>query len=120
MIFFQAIGPGSITKTRSREGKKFQPNALPQKPSMVISIPERQPQLHVAENAWKPGAKAKGGAGEVDPLEEVSKQVLAILNKLTPQKFEKLIQRFNQIEINTEAKLKRSMELIFEKVKGSP
>ena len=105
--FFQAIDPGSfITKTRSWEGKKFGPNMLPQKPSIVTSIPEGQPQLRVAENPWKPK----------DPLEEVSKQVLAILNKLTAKKFIKLMLRFSLIEINTGAKLKRSAELIFEKV----
>ena len=58
-----------------------------------------------------------GGEAEVDPLADVSKQTLAILNKLTPQKFDTLIMRFNNITIDTEAKLRRCIDLIFEKVR---
>ena len=58
-----------------------------------------------------------GKGEEEDPLADVSKQTLAILNKLTPQKFDKLLAKFNEINIDTEAKLRKCMELIFEKVR---
>ena len=56
------------------------------------------------------------GKEEEDPLAEVSKQTLAILNKLTPQKFDTLIVKFNQIKIDSEEKLRRCIDLVFDKV----
>ena len=40
----------------------------------------------------------------------------AILNKLTPQKFDKLVQQFKELDIDTIEKLTMCMELVFEKV----
>ena len=56
------------------------------------------------------------GKEEEDPLAEVSKQTLAILNKLTPQKFDALIVKFNQIKIDSEEKLRKCIDLVFDKV----
>merc|ERR1719295_693631 len=98
------------------------PGAAPG-PGRIISlqIPSTQVELHKTENAWKPGQMAEKGKGEEeDPLAEVSKQTLAILNKLTPQKFDKLLAKFNEINIDTEAKLRKCMELIFEKAVDEP
>jgi hypothetical protein len=41
-----------------------------------------------------------------------------ILNKLCPQKFDVLVKKFNELQIDTEDKLKDCMELVFEKVLG--
>lgn len=39
-----------------------------------------------------------------------------ILNKLCPQKFDRLVEKFNELQIDTEEKLRLCMELVFEKV----
>ena len=56
------------------------------------------------------------GKEEEDPLAEVSKQTLAILNKLTPQKFDTLIVKFNQIKIDSVEKLRRCIDLVIDRV----
>jgi len=67
-------------------------------------------ELHKTENPWTPGHNMNE-----DPLADVSRQTLAILNKLTAQTFDKLVQKFEEITIDTEAKLRKCVELIFEK-----
>jgi hypothetical protein len=52
---------------------------------------------------------------DLDPLVELERGVRSILNKMTPQKFDTLITKFNTLPIDTETKLKRCIELIFEK-----
>lgn len=42
--------------------------------------------------------------------------VRSILNKLTPQKFETLVQRILDLHIDTEERLKKTAEIIFETV----
>ncbi len=81
-------------------------------------------ELNKAENAWQPGVKKKGGPdtngeGE-DPLQELRKKARAILNKLTPQKFDKLVEDFDELPIDTEEKLKTCMQLVFEKAVDEP
>ena len=76
-------------------------------------------ELHKTENAWKPGVmdRTTGAPNEdQDPLKELERQVRSILNKLTPQKFDKLVKQFKELEIDSEVKLNKSIELIFEKV----
>ena len=52
-----------------------------------------------------------------DPLTDLQGSVRAILNKLTPQNFDKLVKKqFNELTIDNESKLKACIELIFEKV----
>ena len=46
----------------------------------------------------------------------LERKVRAILNKLTPQKFDKLVAQFKEQEIDTVDKLEMCMELVFEKV----
>ena len=50
-------------------------------------------------------------------FQEVLKKVRSILNKLTPQKFQTLMQQILELEINTEERLKGTIDLIFEKVR---
>jgi MIF4G domain len=44
----------------------------------------------------------------------LAKKVRAILNKLTPQKFTTLVEQFQELPIDSEAKLSKSLELFFE------
>lgn len=80
-------------------------------------------QLKKAEHAWKPSVKNSTrtrGAEEAEEDEqtktrEVLKQLRGILNKLTPQRFQALIQQVKELKIDTEDRLKGAIDLIFEK-----
>ena len=53
-------------------------------------------------------------------MDELRRKALAILNKLTPQKFETLVQRFQELPIDSYQKLAACMELVFEKAVDEP
>jgi translation initiation factor 4G len=87
------------------------------KPSKIISLSREPVKLHKSENAWTPGVKSQT---EQDDLDVLSKSVLAILNKLTPQKFDVLVEKFKKLDIDTEEKLVMCMEQVFEKAVDEP
>ncbi|XP_077579998.1 eukaryotic translation initiation factor 4 gamma 1a isoform X6 [Stigmatopora nigra] len=89
-------------------------------------------QLNKAENAWKPSTrKAPKGRADEDVAattandedltpeqvvtQEILKRLRSILNKLTPQKFQDLMNRVKELTIDTEERLKGAIDLIFEK-----
>lgn len=98
------------------------------KPRMVISLPSisQEVKLNKAEHAWKPTVKdpkkKDAGAGDegMDDIDVLKKSVLAILNKLTPQKFDTLVEKFTALPIDSQSKLQTCMELIFEKAVDEP
>ena len=49
-------------------------------------------------------------------LQELYKKVRSILNKLTPQWFQTLVQQIMDLEIDNEERLKGTIDLVFEKV----
>merc|ERR1719431_2010596 len=110
---------GSRGPKDSRDGRKPMNQGTP-----VISLNlNLNVELNKAENAWKPRSEAKKeGSAEVedDPCEELERNVRSILNKLTPQKFDKLVKQFNELKIDSEKKLSNSIELIFEKAVDEP
>ncbi len=53
-------------------------------------------------------------------MQEILRNVRSILNKLTPQKFQTLMQEMLDLEINTEERLKGTIDLIFEKAIDEP
>jgi hypothetical protein len=118
--------PSYVHPTSSRQGvnKRASKTKEPPKPVRVIQIPSfsQDVQLHKADNAWTPVALAKKKGAEIkqDDLDDLPKKVRAILNKLTPQKFNKLVEQFQELPIDSQTKLKCCMELIFEKVKEGP
>ncbi len=121
-MILQGGGGGGITKRGSQQGNKKDSG---QKKIVIqgLSIQEKV-ELHSAENAWKPTVKTTvenggGSSTDQDPLEDLKKKARAILNKLTPQKFEKLVERFNELPIESEEALRQCMELIFEKVRAT-
>ena len=86
----------------------------------MITLQREDVKLREAgENAWKPGTKKEAGATE-DDVEILSKKVRSILNKLCPQKFDVLVAQFNDLVIDTEEKLTKAMELVFEKALDEP
>ena len=97
------------------------------KPRMVINLPSisAEVKLNKAENAWTPSAmKKKGDTEEADPkeseLEDLRRKAMAILNKLTPQKFDTLVLKFQDLPIDSSEKLSLCMELVFEKAVDEP
>ena len=53
-------------------------------------------------------------------MEDLRRKALAILNKLTRQKFETLVQKFQELPIDSHQKLSVCMELVFEKAFNEP
>ena len=90
------------------------------KKPMVISLPSisAEVKLNKAENAWMP--KVKDKTKEQDDNEDLRRKAMAILNKLTPQKFETLVLKFQELKIDTQDKLALCMELVFEKAVDEP
>ena len=84
-------------------------------PKKVISLSREPVKLRRSENAYKPNKESNDSE-----MEALGKKVRAILNKLTPQKFQTLVVQFKEIEINTEERLRLAIELIFEKAVEEP
>ncbi|KAM3866246.1 eukaryotic translation initiation factor 4 gamma 1-like [Diretmus argenteus] len=82
-------------------------------------------QLNKAEKAWKPSVRkvtrpVETGKKESVETQEVFRQFRSILNKLTPQMFERLRKKVTELPIDTEERLKGVMDLIFEKSISEP
>merc|ERR1719431_1146988 len=91
-------------------------------PVKVNSLQREEVNLKQAENAWKPGVAKKKVAGEEekDVLDDLSKKIRSILNKLCPQKFDILVNQFKELVMDTKAMMTRGMELVFEKALDEP
>ena len=99
-----------------RKGSQRKPR---QGEGIVISLPSQEVKLNEAgQNAWKPSIKES--TPDVDDVESLTKKIRSILNKLCPQKFDTLVSRFNELVIDTEEKLNKAMELVFEKALDEP
>ncbi|XP_078483479.1 eukaryotic translation initiation factor 4 gamma 3-like [Ciona intestinalis] len=71
-----------------------------------------------SENAWKPSKlepKATDLSEDEQQTAEILRKVRGILNKMMPQNFRPLLQKVLELEINTEARLRGVVDLIFEK-----
>jgi len=80
-----------------------------------------QPSLKKSENAWVLWSEySKNLSPEEVEKEELLRKARGILNKLTPQKFEKLVEMMKSLNINTGDKLKGVIDLIFEKALLEP
>lgn len=53
-------------------------------------------------------------------LQELYRRVRGILNKLTPQKFQSLVEQVKNLQINSEERLNRVIDLVFEKALDEP
>uniref|UniRef100_A0A8C5G9D2 MIF4G domain-containing protein n=1 Tax=Gouania willdenowi TaxID=441366 RepID=A0A8C5G9D2_GOUWI len=85
-------------------------------------------QLNKAEKAWKPSTNKSVCSSQPKKQEErdseqtkdLLKKFRSILNKLTPQKFEKLMTQVQMLTIDTEERLKDVIDLTFEKAISEP
>ncbi|KAK3872667.1 hypothetical protein Pcinc_022262 [Petrolisthes cinctipes] len=81
----------------------------------VISIPCHASKLKTSNNAWKSSVKENKSDNSESETDVVVRLMRAILNKLTPEKFEKLIDSVNELPIYTTESLSAVVDLIFEK-----
>ncbi|KAK6174828.1 hypothetical protein SNE40_013400 [Patella caerulea] len=124
--FFQTMSgrSGSSQMIKKRNSQQGPRNDGPKKIIKTVSI-SQDIKLHKAENAWEPGRKVETAKNEeVDETEartqEIYKRVKSILNKLTPQKFQTLLKQVQDLNIDTETRLKGVTDLIFEKAVSEP
>ena len=76
-------------------------------------------ELHKAEQRWVPAKERLKELTEEEKMtEELYRKFQAILNKLTPQKFQSLAEQALQLKIDTEDRLKGVIDKIFTKVCG--
>ncbi|XP_063903275.1 eukaryotic translation initiation factor 4 gamma 1-like isoform X2 [Zophobas morio] len=89
------------------------------KPQVVkASISVREDvKLHEVKNIWRPARFRKDDNMSDDErrAEELYKKIRRVLNKLTPRKFELLFSRVGDLQIDTEEKLQKVVEMVAEK-----
>lgn len=106
--------PNGTQKDVTKEPRKFTP---------AVSI-DNKVQLNKAEHAWRPSSgKSAGGRGgqeatDADPeqvkTQQLFKRLRSMLNKLTPQTFDKLMKQVKELTIDNTERLKGAIDLIFE------
>ncbi|PIK51072.1 putative eukaryotic translation initiation factor 4 gamma 1 [Apostichopus japonicus] len=97
-------------------------NNRPSKERKIIPGPSasQEETLRRSENAWKPySRKKKEREGKHDD-EELLRRFKSILNKLTPQNFQKLMYQTMQLPINSEERLTGVTDLVFKKAIMEP
>ncbi|XP_075745488.1 eukaryotic translation initiation factor 4 gamma 1-like isoform X7 [Rhipicephalus microplus] len=109
-------GPGRRQSQPGRGGDK------PKKVITLSSSLNQDVKLHAAQNAWKPSHKSAAEIAdeEAASAEELYRRVRGILNKLTPQKFQSLVEQVRNLEINSEERLNKVIDLVFEKALDEP
>lgn len=76
-------------------------------------------KLHTAENAWTPSMFVDRKANQ-DAVDELFRQVRSILNKLTAQNFEVMLDQFKEVVIDSKEKLDGVINLVFNKAVNEP
>ncbi|KAH8042107.1 hypothetical protein HPB51_021191 [Rhipicephalus microplus] len=133
-------GPGRRQSQPGRGGDK------PKKVITLSSSLNQDVKLHAAQNAWKPSHKSAAEIADEEAAsaeasgdlqcscslpcivivvvvtcsEELYRRVRGILNKLTPQKFQSLVEQVRNLEINSEERLNKVIDLVFEKALDEP
>ncbi|XP_046850821.1 eukaryotic translation initiation factor 4 gamma 3-like isoform X2 [Xenia sp. Carnegie-2017] len=101
---------GGKRDSRSKPPRKIIPMAPP--PVVV---------LNKSENRWlRPEEKEKELSEEEKTTAELYRNVVAILNKLTPQKFKTLVEKIMALNIDSCERLEGVIDRIFEKAIGEP
>lgn len=77
-------------------------------------------KLNVTKNAWKPGFFQSRPSGEDNTTESLYKRVRGVLNKLTPEKFDTLLDQMTKFDIDSVEKLNGVIVLVFEKAIDEP
>ncbi|KAJ8737191.1 hypothetical protein PYW07_000462 [Mythimna separata] len=109
-------GKGSGKLTPSPSGNS------PHKPVIHVSLSLREEvKLNEVDSAWKPTRFRKDSINEEEyRTQELYKKFRGILNKLTPQKFDTLLDRVKTLDINNQKRLEGVIDLVFEKAIDEP
>ncbi|KAK5613699.1 hypothetical protein CRENBAI_017375 [Crenichthys baileyi] len=128
--FLGGLGGKSAGQRPQPSGSHRSQQSLRKEPKKIIIINSRSltdnVQLNKAENAWKPSTIKPEDSNPEEPdtdqarTREVFKRLRSILNKLTPQKFQELMKQVMELKIDTEERLKGTIDLIFEKAISEP
>ncbi|XP_015438876.1 PREDICTED: eukaryotic translation initiation factor 4 gamma 3-like isoform X3 [Dufourea novaeangliae] len=107
------------TNRKSSSGQSSKP-AKPNVIHLSLSLKE-DVKLRETENAWKPmRLKAAALTEEETKTELLYKRVRSVLNKLTPQKFNTLIDQVRALNVDTPERLQGVINLVFEKAVDEP
>ncbi|CAB3369706.1 Hypothetical predicted protein [Cloeon dipterum] len=114
--FMNPTSRGSLLRKSSQQGKP-----KPTKVILNLSLNE-DVKLNETENAWKPNVLSQTSKSDDVNLEneDLFKRFRAVLNKLTPQKFDILVEQVKKMDIDTKEKLKGVIDLVFDKSVDEP
>ena len=119
-------GPLVIDSSRARaaplypSGQHMQPPGLG--PGLGVPGDEGKP-------SWKRGQQGRRGRPPAppmprkvitDPMEAMSREVIAILNKITPQTFLKLTRKLADVEVSNSTMLEKLIQLVVDKAISEP
>ncbi|XP_045784204.1 eukaryotic translation initiation factor 4 gamma 3-like isoform X4 [Maniola jurtina] len=111
----QQSGKGSMKLSASPSGSSAHRQYI------SISLSREEVKLNQAKDAWKPTRFKKDNLTEEEyKTQDLYKKFRGILNKLTPQKFDALLDKVKGLEINTQARLEGVIDLVFEKAIDEP
>ncbi|XP_076464784.1 uncharacterized protein LOC143296638 [Babylonia areolata] len=99
---------------RAQNQPEWQRNNQENVPYIILEA-RAEVRLHRTENAYKPQFKDPGHNGKKMTTETLLRQVKSILNKLTPEKFDKLVAQAKALTISTWEQLSGVVDLILEK-----
>jgi len=105
---------------RSSQDMRQQPRKIIPTPSLSQDV-----KLHTTEHAWKPevgGQKKAVSTEEAEQLKtkELEKKFRGYLNKITPQKYDVIQDKIQELKIDTEDRLVRVLNLVFDKAVDEP
>ncbi|KAK0083124.1 hypothetical protein PV325_009294 [Microctonus aethiopoides] len=113
---FNAKLPPPTKKSYQGKSKATKPNVI----HLSLSLRE-DVKLRETENAWKPARLKDEVASEDDiKTQALYKKVRSVLNKLTPQKFDTLVNQVRSLNIDTQGRLQGVIDLVFEKAIDEP
>ncbi|KAF5287745.1 hypothetical protein FQA39_LY15765 [Lamprigera yunnana] len=114
---------GGIPLKRKSQQGSLSGNNKGKQGMIRLSISVREDvKLHESENAWKPARCVASATMTEDEkkTEELYKKVRGVLNKLTPQKFNTLLDQIRNFNIDTTERLQGVIDLVFEKAVDEP
>ncbi|CAH2034191.1 unnamed protein product, partial [Iphiclides podalirius] len=86
-----------------------------------VSLTREEVKLNQTKDAWKPTRLKNANISEEEfKTQELYKKFRGILNKLTPQKFDTLMEKVKTLEINNQSRLEGIIDLVFEKAIDEP
>lgn len=112
---------GPLPKRNSQQGKASMKGGKPNTIHVTLSLRE-DVKLRETENAWRPARLSATASMSEDEQKtaELYKKVRGVLNKLTPEKFSKLVNQVRSLSIDNAERLQGVIDLVFEKAVDEP